>query len=256
MSRSLAAALAAALTLTGVAVQAADKATGPAQRGFASLDTNGDGRITLEEYLAAESERFAMLDVRHRGTIDATDIGTAPAVERRVDRRAERLVRRLDANGDAHIDTSEAIAAADRRFDKSDADHDGRLTEIELAPRGGKREAAFARLRFEKLDANHDGTVDRTELRVNAQSRFGKVDVNDNGSTDAAEIAESPMVQERVALRADRVVQKLDTNHDGLVSRDEFLAGARTRFARFDRNGDGALTAADRPARHGKRHPA
>lgn len=257
MSRSLAAALAAALTFAGIAAQAADsKSDAPGQRWFASLDTNGDGRITLDEYLAAETKRFAALDVQHRGAIDAVDIGSAPIVAHRVDRRADGLVRRLDANGDGHIGTAEAIGAADRRFDKLDADHDGRLTAAELAPRGGRRGVAFAELSLDKVDTNHDGAVDRTEFRADARARFAKIDVNGDGVADAAEIAESPTAQERIAHRADRLVRKLDVNHDGRVSQAEFLAGARERFARLDRDSDGALTAADRPARRGPRHPA
>jgi Ca2+-binding EF-hand superfamily protein len=36
-------------------------------------------------------------------------------------------------------------------------------------------------------------------------------------------------------------MQKLDTNADGNVSREEFLANAEARFAKLDANGDGAI---------------
>jgi hypothetical protein len=45
-------------------------------------------------------------------------------------------------------------------------------------------------------------------------------------------------------------IEKLDTNGDGAVSREEFEAGAMEKAARFfdrlDTNGDGVLTEADR----------
>lgn len=38
-----------------------------------------------------------------------------------------------------------------------------------------------------------------------------------------------------------------DGNGDGVVSRQEFIAGRQARFDRFDRNGDGYLSSADAP---------
>lgn len=257
MSRSLVTTLAAALTFNAIAAHAANsKSAGPGQHWFTAIDTNEDGRITLNEYLAAETTRFAALDVQHRGAIDAVDIGAAPTVAHRIKHRAEGLVRWLDANGDGRIDTTEAIGATDRRFDTLDTNHDGHLTAAELGANGGRRSITTAELRLDKLDTNHDDVVDRAEFRANAQRRFARIDATGDGTADAAEIAESPAARERVAHRADRLVQRLDVNHDGLVSQAEFLAGARERFAKLDRNGDGALTAADRPVRPRSRHPA
>ncbi len=41
---------------------------------------------------------------------------------------------------------------------------------------------------------------------------------------------------------------RLDLNHDGAVTRDEFIASRHPRFQALDRNGDRFLTAADIPA--------
>ncbi|NMN06432.1 MULTISPECIES: EF-hand domain-containing protein [unclassified Novosphingobium] len=38
-----------------------------------------------------------------------------------------------------------------------------------------------------------------------------------------------------------------DANHDGRISRDEFMAGRSARFAELDRNHDGVISAADFP---------
>lgn len=41
------------------------------------------------------------------------------------------------------------------------------------------------------------------------------------------------------------LVARADANHDGMISRDEFLAARAARFDRMDRNHDGYLTDAD-----------
>jgi Ca2+-binding EF-hand superfamily protein len=42
---------------------------------------------------------------------------------------------------------------------------------------------------------------------------------------------------------ANRFVEHMDTNGDGVVSQDEFLAAAKARFAKIDKNGDGFIDA-------------
>ena len=41
---------------------------------LAKADSNGDGRVTREEFLAAAAARFDALDGAHRGSLDARDI--------------------------------------------------------------------------------------------------------------------------------------------------------------------------------------
>lgn len=74
------------------------------------------------------------------------------------------------------------------------------------------------------------------------------------GNLDQARFAE--IMTERAETRFDR----LDTDGDGMISREEFLAAMENRverqFARMDRNEDGKITREDRPFRggwHGKR---
>ena len=70
-----------------------------------------------------------------------------------------------------------------------------------------------------------------------------------NGRVTAEEIADSPKAHERAEHVAERIAKRLDSNGDGRVSKDEFLAAAKTRFARLDKNGDGFLSA-DEVGRH------
>ena len=112
-----------------------------------------------------------------------------------------------DSNGDGVMTRDEAMAQADARFDRMDANKDGKLTADEMRPRrpmgdasatppapppadaaappagsAGRGERMFAR-----LDANGDGAIDRDEFRAQAARRFDRVDANKDGKIDAAE---------------------------------------------------------------------
>jgi Ca2+-binding EF-hand superfamily protein len=50
----------------------------------------------------------------------------------------------------------------------------------------------------------------------------------------------------------DAKFQKMDTNGDGKISRDEHAAGAKAMFETMDTNGDGKVTAAEMEAAHSK----
>lgn len=43
-------------------------------------------------------------------------------------------------------------------------------------------------------------------------------------------------------------IDQIDSNHDGQITRAEFVAARMANFARLDRNGDGVVSAADIPA--------
>ena len=69
---------------------------------------------------------------------------------------------------------------------------------------------------FDRLDANHDDVVDATEL---ANSRGG------------------------------RMLTRMDADGDGRVTREEFTIGLDAQFKALDKNGDGVVTADERPQR-------
>lgn len=228
------------------------------------MDRNGDGRISLDEYLAEAGAKFKSIDSANKGRIDAADIAASPAAIARIDRRAERLVRRLDSSGAGYVTADEFAAAAQKRFARLDRNGDGRLTPDELATHRGHRATAqagtdptaAAMQRFDKIDANHDGAVTIEEYTAAARALYADLDAQHNGKVTADEIANSPRAQQRAVRTADRMIQHLDTDGDGSVSQDEFLAAAKTRFARLDKNGDGYIDAgeANGGLRAGKSH--
>jgi Ca2+-binding EF-hand superfamily protein len=225
-------------------------------------DANGDGRVSLDEFVAAAGAHFAAIDVRHKGAVEAADIASSPAALERIDHRAARMVARLDVAGAGYVTQDEFVAAAQKRFARLDRNDDGRLAPDELVGRGhhrhGKpaagRASGAAQQRLERLDTNHDGVVSADEYVADARALYATFDTQHDGKVTAAELASSPRAEERAVRVAERLVQRMDSDANDVVSQDEFLAAARLRFARLDRNGDGFLDGEDVLRRHGRRH--
>jgi len=220
----------------------------PAAQKFFDADTNGDGRISIQEFLAAAETRFKAIDQQHKGSIDAADLASSPEATARIDHRAERIVARLDTAGNGFVTRDEFVTAAQDRFNRLDTNADDKLTPDELAAshRHAQAPAANANRRqahFDKLDGNHDGIVTREEFVAAASAKFAGLDAAGDGKVTVADIEAAPKTQERALRVAERLIQRMDTNHDGAVSHEEFLAAAKARFARMDRNGDGYLDA-------------
>ena len=261
MFRTIHGLTAAALTIAAAAALAQSNAAPAApsrpsffQHMLKTMDSNGDGRISLDEYLATAAQHFQSIDSQNKGAVDAADIASSPQAIARIDRRAEHMVKRLDTTGNDYVTQDEFVAAAKRRFAKLDRNGDGKLTPDELrfgrgwkggngATQGSGKGAAFAAQRFEKLDANHDGFVTADEYVAAATALFRQFDTAGNGKVTAAEIEAAPKTQERALHVASRMVKRMDTDGDGTVSKDEFLAAAKTRFSKLDKNGDGFIDA-------------
>ena len=258
----------AALALNAFAQNApgtADARPGFFQHMLQKMDANGDGRISEQEFLAAATTRFKTIDTANTGSVDAQQMLNSPAAAERLQHRAEFMVRHLDKAGNGYITQDEVIAAAQKRFARMDKNGDGKLTPDEFTPRHGHRATAdaaqnerrteFAQTHFTKLDMNHDGVVTQDEFVAAATARFQQLDTQGTGKVTAAEITASPKAQERASHAVEHIVRHLDTNGDGVVSQDEYLAAAKKRFSRMDKNGDGFIDADEAPMHqwaHGK----
>lgn len=81
------------------------------------MDANGDGRVSLDEYLAWMLESFDAMDRNRDGVLDASEHpGAARRPIRREDYRANLVegFRRQDRNGDGYLDARELAAPPQR----------------------------------------------------------------------------------------------------------------------------------------------
>lgn len=118
---------------------------------------------------------------------------------------------RGDTDGDGRVSRAEAIAEADARFDRLDVDHDGKLSPDELTPRGRR------------------GTGDRPAAPPPP------------AGADAPPPPPPPPPPPGGPMGGGRMLQRLDTDGDGTVSRAEYRAQAIKRFDRLDANHDGFI---------------
>jgi len=87
---------------------------------------------------------------------------------------------------------------------------------------------------FFTFDANEDGFLDAEEYVL-----FDEARANDVANYEAEQRDQMQGVADGMSL------QYSDTDGDGQVERDEFLAGTDGWFAALDRNGDGGITLDD-----------
>jgi hypothetical protein len=126
--------------------------------------------------------------------------------------------------------------------------------------------------RFDKIDANHDGKIDKADRAVREKARFDRVDANHDGQLSFAEFTAKHDRREdakgtrgsrsadgdhrgghRMAMRGGfhggpggfrgGITRMADADKDGTVTKAEFQAAALTRFDRLDANKDGTVTA-------------
>jgi len=110
---------------------------------FDKLDANHDGSISKAEFMAARPMGHDGMrgDKGHR-------MGGGHGWKHRG--HGEGMMKMADTNGDGAISKSEFMAAAMKRFDTMDANHDGQVTKAE---RQAAREAMKARWEARKAEA-------------------------------------------------------------------------------------------------------
>jgi Ca2+-binding EF-hand superfamily protein len=155
--RSIVVQMACAFTLTYSAASPADDmasfATGGYARGLHSeklmhkIDTNGDGMVSKDEWIAYQEKVFAMLDKNKTGTLDAKtfidpsggELATFATGGYARGLRSRAMMHKIDTDGDGTISHDEYIVYQTKIFDMMDTSsaHKGMLGPQEMFATGG-----------------------------------------------------------------------------------------------------------------------
>lgn len=123
MNKLIVAAALSTTLLAGTALAAQDQ---PHRDPLARADANGDGVVTRDEMLADVDARFAQLDANKDGKITGDERKAVAG-----GRMGGRMMGRADADGDGAITLDEQRAQANKRFDRIDTNHDGKIDQAE-----------------------------------------------------------------------------------------------------------------------------
>jgi Ca2+-binding EF-hand superfamily protein len=143
------AALLLSLGLPALAQPAAPTETPPRpdpNRMFNAMDTNADGRVTLDEVWARTQTRFTEADANRDGYLTQEEFRTL--------RRGPGDGPRRGPPGAEHAEHAQRMA--DARFRALDANRDGKVTLEEMRPQ--------VEARFRAMDANSDQAITRDEM--------------------------------------------------------------------------------------------
>jgi Ca2+-binding EF-hand superfamily protein len=123
---------------------------------------------------------------------------------------------------------------------------------------------------LKSADLNKDGVIDQTEFQQSRDKWFADLDANQDGFVTADELkafgdkmhAEwakkhgdqasngQPDANKKHGDFSQRILQRVDADKDGKISKAEFDAEGSKLFARLDDNGDGKIAENEMPQRH------
>src|SRR6516164_10922501 len=97
---------------------------------LATLDTDHDGTLSLDEAKKAAENVFDKLDRDHDGTLTARELRG---------RLSAREFTAADTDKDGTLSKDEYLAVVEQRFKAADADNDGTLSRRELRTKAGRQ---------------------------------------------------------------------------------------------------------------------
>jgi hypothetical protein len=110
----------------------------------------------------------------------------------------------------------------------------------------GRHGSGAGMMRFDRLDADQSGDVTFEEFSAALKSRIGDADKDHDGKMTVAEIA-AEIERMRTERMARRIVERFDTDDDGMLTAAEVESRQKKMFALLDRNDDGKVEKDEMP---------
>jgi hypothetical protein len=108
--------------------------------------------------------------------------------------------------------------------------------------------------KLDKLDTNRDGQISRAEHAAGAQRMFSEMDTSRDGVVTATEMDASIHAKHgdknRDEMSAREKIRMIDQNSDGRLTAAEHSTGSDQMFDKMDTNKDGPLTKDELEAGH------
>lgn len=214
-----------------------------------AIDTNHDGKITVEE-IAAASAGLITLDKNGDGQLDSLEYLASQndPTSNKPDETVQRLMA-FDRNGDSVLTKDELPERLQGLFARIDTNHDGKITPAEIRASASSQTGPSGRIQhtgdatrndpvLNAIDVNHDGFLSAEEI-TNAPVALKALDKDGDGQLSAEEIRPRQMTP---ADRAKHLLDEWDTNQDGKIAKAEAPDRMQQQFDSIDTNHDSFLT--------------
>lgn len=185
-------------------------------------DSNGDFAVSQREFDVVRVARFSYTDTDNNGTVNEAEYV------------AEYMARLNTQMGEERIGS---IKQALIRFDSLDSDDNRQVTWEEISASGDST--------FNHFDENKDGVInDKDSIASEFSSNKNKElsDEEQQKQRDRELAAARRALQMTSTHNRHGMMQKYDTDKDGVITHDDFVAYRKNNFQESDTNHDGWLS--------------